>query len=111
MLGLSHGYRELVDSVGRETRWICREEGLVNDLRLFFVTATNRDARLQEMSKRRLTNAWESCYETDGLSRRSVLPSSPSAPLAPGLLRTVLISDCLYGYLEQHGRNRFTRGD
>ena len=31
---------ELVSSGEKETRWIFREEGRVNDLRLFFVTLT-----------------------------------------------------------------------
>jgi len=52
MHGLSHGYRELVGSVEKGTRWICRERAKVNDLRLFFMTLIRSREALHEISER-----------------------------------------------------------
>ena len=52
MHGLSHAYRELVGSVEKEIRWICRERAKVNDLRLFFMTLITSSEALHEMSER-----------------------------------------------------------
>jgi len=57
MHGLSHAYRELVGSVEKETRWICRERAKVNDLRLFFMALIRSRAALHEISERAIIDS------------------------------------------------------